>query len=479
MILALFITILATLAGLLLSSLHMALRDYSMIKFEELAQNNGGMERVEPILKDVSGHVLAVGFLRVLCTVAITVGVILAFGVFRVEAEPLIVGPVEGPGALEADAGAHLTVSYGPLIGAFLVASGLIYFFCTVLPMSIAEHAGERLIYRFAPFLRAIHWLAAPIRIVTLLDGGIRRLAGAHHTTDQQEIEEEILSVVSEGERDGSIGETEREMIESVVEFRQLSAKDVMTPRTEIVGLELTDDLRAIRDFVKDCGHSRIPVYVGDLDHIVGVLYAKDLLRYIAADATGFKLKPLLRPAVFVLETKMLSELLHELRARKVHVAMVIDEHGGTTGLVSFEDILEEIVGDIQDEYEPTEPEQPEIVVNETARSAELEARAYIEDANEALAPIGVTLPEDAEFDTVGGYVLDALGRIPVPGESFSTDSYTVTVLDAETTRVTRLRIEAKSEGDDEEEEAGSDLSESKHASLRAAEAESAGANSD
>lgn len=462
MVTAILISVALVALVLLVSSLHLALRDYSLIKFEAIAARNGGMARVEPVLADVPGNVLAMGFLRVVCHVALTLAVIAAFGVFHVEA-PASGPPVLMDSAAGETAAGSVTVDFSRLFLAFITASVLVYLFGTVIPTSVAEHAGERLIYTFAPAIRAVHVLAAPIRVLGLLDGMIRRLAGVHAVTEAQEIEEEILSVVSEGEREGSIGETEREMIESVVEFRQLAAKDVMTPRTEVQGLELTDDLRAIREFIERCGHSRIPVYVGDLDHVVGMLYAKDLLKYIAADGSGFRLRPLLRPAVFVPETKQLTELLRELRARKVHVAIVIDEHGGTTGLVSFEDILEEIVGDIQDEYEPTEPEAPEIVVDAAARSAELEARAYVENANEALAPLGIAIPERDDYDTVGGYVLDALGRIPLPGERFSTDTYTVTVLEAETTRVTRLRIEAKSP-EDADNEAGADLSDSKGA---------------
>lgn len=467
MMLAAVIAVVAAVLGLYVASVYMALRDYSLRTMEEIAarasaDGGPGMARVEPIIADASGHVLAMGFLRVLCHVALTVSVCVALGVFQVSglAEAAV---SSGP---DPDGAARLTLDLPRLILAFFAASLLVYLFGTVIPMSIAEHAGERLIFASAPFIRAVHILAAPIRAVRVVDVGIRRLVGAHHVTDQQEIEAEILSVVSEGEREGSIGETEREMIESVVEFRQLTAQNVMTPRTEIVGLEMTDDLRAIRDFIKNCGHSRIPVYHADLDHIAGMLYAKDLLRYVAADITGFKLKPLLRPAVFVPEQKRLTDLLHELRARKVHVAIVIDEYGGTTGLVSFEDILEEIVGDIQDEYEPTQPEQPEIIVDPAARSAQLEARAYIEDANEALESLGISLPDDGDYDTVGGYVLDLLGRIPVPGESFTTDRFSVTVLDAETTRIIRLRIDAAAPADESAADAGADVAESRESEV-------------
>ncbi len=433
MMLTWWILLLTTALGCLISSLHYALRDISLVKLEQLVEERGGARQVEAILSDADGHVLATGALRIVCNVVMTVCLLMLFDVFGA-----------APAAQAADDARDVTLSLPRLAGAVVTASALLYILGLVVPMSIAEHAGERAIRAFAGLLRIVYLMAWPVRALTVFDLAIKRMAGVGHVSEGEQIEEEILSAVTEGEREGQLGETQREMIEAVVDFKARTVKEVMTPRTEIEGLELTDDLPAIRRFVESCGHSRIPVYVGDLDHIVGVLYAKDLLRFLGADTSGFRLRPLLRRPVWVPETKPLMELLYELRARKVHMAIVLDEYGGTTGLVTFEDILEEIVGEIQDEYEPQDESIPEISVNAEGRWAEIEARAYLKDANAALADIALSLPEGPEYDTVGGYVMAALGHIPVPGETIVQDSFTLTVLQAEPTRVTRVRVEAR-----------------------------------
>lgn len=440
MMLTWWILLLAAALGCLVSALHYALRDISLVKLEQLVEARGGARQIEAILSDVDGHVLATGALRVVCNVAITVCLLMLFSVFGA-----------APAGSAAAGGSGVTLDLPRLAGAVVMSSAVLYILGLVVPMSIAEHAGERVIKACAALLRVVYLLAWPVRALTVFDMAIKRLAGVGHVSEGEQIEDEILSAATEGEREGQLGETQREMIEAVVDFKARTVKEVMTPRTEIEGFELTDDLGFIRRFVESCGHSRIPVYVGDLDHIVGVLYVKDLLKFLGTDTSGLKLRPLLRRPVWVPETKPLTELLYELRARKVHMAIVLDEYGGTTGLVTFEDILEEIVGEIQDEYEPREEAIPEITVNERERWAEIEARAYLKDANSALADIGLELPEGPDYDTVGGYVLSALGHIPVPGETIGHDSFVLTVLQAEPTRVTRVRVAARESRPDEE----------------------------
>lgn len=440
-----WVLIVVTLLGCVLSVLHYALRDYNMVKLQEIVERRGGNALVDRVLEDVPGHVLATGALRSLCNVAITVCAVLLFDVFRP-------GLADGP----------LQVQWGQLLWAFVLASGLIYFFGIVLPMSLAEHAGERMICMMSAPLRGLHVLSWPLRALGFIDTAIRRLAGAEHVSDQEQIQDELISVAAEGEREGTLNQTERSMIESIVGFKDRTVEEIMTPRTEIEGIELTDDLSTIQRFVLERGHSRIPVYQGDLDHIVGVLYAKDLIKYLATDPAKFKLKPVLRRPVWVPETKPLTDLLYELRARKVHMAIVLDEYGGTTGLVTFEDLLEEIVGEIQDEYEPLAESLPEVELKPETREAEVEARAYITDVNDAIESLGVEVPESEDYDTMGGYVLSKLGHIPVVGETIETELFRVTVLEAEPTRVVKLKIEALREGESAEgsrEEAAPDES--------------------
>lgn len=427
---AIWILPVVSLLGAIISALHYALRDYNVVRLQQLVAARGGSRSVDAILSDVPGHVLATGFLRSLLNVAITLCSVLLFGVLRPEADP--------------NGGFATAIDWPGLALAFILASAIVYFLGIVLPMSVAEHAGERMICLFGGPLRVLHALLWPIRAFSFIDTGIKRLAGASHVTGEEQLQEEIISVVAEGEREGQIDEFERKMIESIVNFGETTVEEIMTPRTEIEGLELTDDIRQILGFIAERGHSRIPIYQGDLDHIVGILYAKDLIPFIGKDISSFRLKPILRRPVWVPETKPLTELLRELRSRKVHIAIALDEYGGTTGLVTFEDIFEVIVGDIQDEYEPSSDTNPAIDVNESDRSAEIEGRAYITDANAAIVSLGIAIPEGEEYDTVAGYVLATLGHIPVAGETIDADGFRISVIEAEPTRVTKVRIEAR-----------------------------------
>ncbi|MEC9373790.1 MAG: hemolysin family protein, partial [Planctomycetota bacterium] len=316
----------------------------------------------------------------------------------------------------------------------------------------IADHAGHVVVHRCAGLVRLLFFLTWPFaRALAFIDLVIKRLAGVEDLTDEEELERELMSVVSEGEEEGALDENERQMIEAVVEFRSTTVDQIMTPRTEVEGFELTNDLNYIRAFIEEAGHSRIPVYEGDLDHIAGVLYAKDLLRFLGRDVNGFDLRSILRRPTFVPETKPLRGLLQEFQQNKVHLAIVLDEYGGTAGLVTIEDVLEEIVGEIEDEYEPATETPPSIQLVEGQRSVICDARAYIDDVNDELEAIDASLPEGESYDTVGGFVLSILGHMPVAGESFTLNGFIVKVLEAEPTRVTRVQIDFREKGHEPE----------------------------
>jgi CBS domain containing-hemolysin-like protein len=308
------------------------------------------------------------------------------------------------------------------------------------------------MIYACSRLIRLVYILTGPLRIVARFsDEVVRRLTGAAAHSPEQALHTELLSVVEEGEREGQFDESERDMIEAVVEFRNRTVEQVMTPRIDIEALEMTDDLGALINLIKGSNHSRVPVYEESLDHIVGVFYVKDLMRWLAGDgAKGsgkpFSLRAILRPALFVPETKTVRELLAELLKSRVHIAVVADEYGGTAGLVTMEDIVEEVFGDIQDEYEEVEDEPPSVRVHADGRSAEVDARASIGDANAELRDLGLELPESEEYDTVGGFVVTTLGRIPGAGEVLSHGRAKVTVLDAAPTRVNKVRVERVAE---------------------------------
>ena len=200
-------------------------------------------------------------------------------------------------------------------------------------------------------------------------------------------------------------------MIESVIQFHDTTAGQIMTPRPEIVGVEVGSTLAHVKEMLEESGHSRLPVFDGTLDHIIGVLHARDLLKHIGLPAGQFNVKSAMRPAYFVPETKPLRDLLADFRLQKVHLAIVIDEYGGTAGLVTIEDVLEELVGDIADEHEPVEPAMFKRLDD---NSADVDARIYLDELNRLM---GLNLPEDAGYDTLGGYVSTTLGKIPRGGD--------------------------------------------------------------
>ncbi len=203
-----------------------------------------------------------------------------------------------------------------------------------------------------------------------------------------------------------------REMIQGILELSRTTVKEIMVPRIDVVSLSIDTPAGALVRTIAESGHSRFPVYQGTIDNIVGILHAKDLLRLVAEEGTGALVGPVLRKPYFVPESKKLDSLLREFKRRKVHIAVAVDEYGGTSGVVTMEDILEEIVGEIQDEFDDERPQVEEI----GDKVFLCDARASLEEFNKKT---GAGLPED-EFDTLGGFVFDLFGRIPSPFEKAS-----------------------------------------------------------
>lgn len=417
----------ALLASGALASVRQSLQRMSRAKFETLAQRTGRegvVRRASSILDDVDGHAAAIAVPRVLCSLGAALASVMWVGALR-------------------GSEAHGWVEVGLGLGLGVI---LIWVFAVVVPVAVGEHAGERVALLASRSVRVWYVLMAPARIfAAFLDEVVRRLAGGESLDEQEEIEAELLSAVEEGERGGRLDELERDMIEAVVEFRSTTAEQVMTPRTEIEAVEYTDELGEVKRLVEEIGHSRMPVYEDNLDNVVGVLYAKDLLRWIILHADNgrpFVLREILRDATFVPETKTVRELLSELLAAKVHIALIADEYGGTSGLVTIEDIVEEVFGEIQDEYEDDE-DVAGVDVDEASGFAMVDARAHIDDTNDEIERLGLELPESDEYDTVGGFVVFTLGRIPEAGEVFEHAGAQLTVIEAEPTRVVRVRVEA------------------------------------
>jgi len=246
----------------------------------------------------------------------------------------------------------------------------------------------------------------------------------------------EIRLIVEQGSEQGVIEAEEEQMISAVMGLGDSKLHEVMVPRIDIVAIDqqATFD-EAIAVVLKE-GHSRTPLYRESVDHIVGILYAKDLLRLIAAGGPKPRLADIMRPALFVPESQAVDDLLNELQRRKVHMAIVLDEYGGTAGLVTIEDLLEEIVGEIQDEFDEEEPMRSEIAAGEVV----LDGRADIELLTELIDP-PLALEDAQEYDTVGGFVYHRIGRVPVVGDTISVDPFAISVVKVAGRRVGKVRV--------------------------------------
>ena len=277
------------------------------------------------------------------------------------------------------------------------------------------------------------------IRLMSMSAGAVMRMFGVPPTGVHAHAHspEEIRLLVEQSHQEGMVA-ADQQMLLSVFQFRDTLAREVMTPRRDIIALETTSTRAETLALIAEEGHSRIPVYRESIDEVVGVLLVKDLLAYMAqhpeADAP-FDLQSLAREPHFVPDTKRIGELFAELRARGAHMAILLDEFGGTEGLVTLEDMLEEIVGDIRDEYD--EPEDVDFELMETG-DVLIDGGASIFEVNERF---GLHLPEE-DFDTIGGYVFGELGRVPVPGDIVRLNGVgDLRVEDVEDRRVTRVRL--------------------------------------
>ena len=321
----------------------------------------------------------------------------------------------------------------------FIVAVVIFSIFSLAIPHAWAKYAGEKILSRTYRLLTVTATLSWPVLyIFQLYDGFVRRLAGVAETTpeeEQEEKQEEFLTDLEQHRMDGVVDREEQEMIESVLELDETAADEIMTPRTDITAVEVNSDLQTVLDTISGAGHTRVPVYEENIDKIIGMIYAKDLLTEIGKDSADFKLRDKMREAYFVPETKPLRTLLHEFQNQKLHIAVVLDEYGGTAGIVTLEDIIEELVGEITDEYEET-PAEPIKKIDQN--TIEADARTYVDDLNDQFE---LNLPEDEDYDTLGGFVFSHLGYIPKTGESFDYKDLKFTIVSAEARRIKRIKI--------------------------------------
>ncbi|TMB60951.1 MAG: HlyC/CorC family transporter [Chloroflexi bacterium] len=264
-------------------------------------------------------------------------------------------------------------------------------------------------------------------QIATKPFGGIAQ-AGAMVT------EEEIRALVETGQAQGVLEPTEREMISSIFELGEKDVREVMVPRTDIVALEVNTPSAEVLEEIQHNGHSRLPIYEGSLDQIVGMVYVKDLFQRLARGERNFDVRQFVRPVLFVPETKKADELLREMQRDKVHLAVVVDEYGGTAGIVTLEDLVEEIVGEIRDEYDA----EQSLVLPVSESEAVMDARIPFEEVRETF-DIDVEPSED--YETLGGFITNQLGHFPRAGESIDVAGVRFTVESVEGKRIRRVRV--------------------------------------
>lgn len=289
---------------------------------------------------------------------------------------------------------------------------------------------------RLSNLVRAFAVLfAIPSDVATRIASIVTKRFGADATFAViNRAEEEIKNILETGEETGEIEEDEREMVRSVFEFTDSVAREVMTPRVDIEGLQADQPMEALLQLILESGHSRIPVYEETDDQIIGVVHAKDVLQAIARAENEIKIRELMRPAVFIPENKNLTELLHLMRATRNQMVIVQDEYGGTAGIVTMEDLVEEVMGDIVDEYDEEEPDLIEVDTGWIVRG-----RVHLDDVN---SDTGLELNSD-EFDTIGGYVFGLFGRQPKEGEQVECDRIRFTVHQTDGRRIEKIAIEA------------------------------------
>jgi putative hemolysin len=318
------------------------------------------------------------------------------------------------------------------------IATGIMTFlvlvFGEVTPKSFAAQNAENWALKIVDITRFLSIVFLPIiKVLTSLTNFMLKLTGRNAKEDPFITEDELRLLVNVGQEEGLIAESERAMINSIFEFDDTLVREIMTPRIDIIAIDVSDNLINLVNIAIDGGHSRIPVYEETIDNIVGIIYAKDLLKIINKDLKNVEVRKLMRPAFYIPETKKVTDLLAELRQAKVHMAIVIDEYGGTAGLVTIEDVIEEIVGDIQDEYDIEE----DAIVILPDGGIRADARASIYDINEALE---IDLPDD-DFETISGLVFQLLGHIPKEGEEISLGEIRIKVEKILGRRVDKVKV--------------------------------------
>ena len=311
------------------------------------------------------------------------------------------------------------------------VTTIVVLIFGEVSPKSIAKESPEQIAMFSAPFLQLLVIVLTPFNyLFGLWKKMLSKLIKSENNSSITE--EELLTIVAEAQQEGGIDEQESMLIRSAIEFSEQEAKDILTPRIDIEGVSTEASKEEIAKVFVETGYSRLPLYEESMDHIIGVIYQKDFYNYIYH--TDKEITSIVRPALFIPESKKIGELLKELQYKKSHIAIVLDEYGGTTGIVTMEDILEELVGEIWDEHDE--------VTHEIEKVSDKEylvlGSTNLEDLFEMLDK---EKDEDMEVLTVSGWVMELLGKIPEKGDKFEFENLQVSVLEMDEKRVEKIRI--------------------------------------
>lgn len=314
-----------------------------------------------------------------------------------------------------------------------------------ILPDRIASYRADQIVYRLLPVLRGLRIVLLPLTwpLMKLSRFFLRNVLGIRQeieaAKEKANLADEIRAAVEDSDEEETLKDEEKDWIANIIDLRKADVAHVMTPRIDIIAIESARSFREAVEIATDKGHSRLPVFEDKLDNITGIFYVRDAVKLMAEedkDVLGSTVGAHCRPPYFVPESKGVGDLLREFKSRRVQIAIVVDEYGGTAGLVSMEDIVEEIVGEIEDEYDPEEENPLKII--EQGKVAEIDAKVRIDDLNEAL---GIELPDSEDFETMGGFVFSQLGKIPKTGESLLYQNIQITVLSASDRKIEQLKI--------------------------------------
>ena len=396
-----------------------SLGQFAPHELKEICRRRKSSDRLGQILRRREQVALAVETLQVLATV-----VLVGAGIIWILAQSDLEGP-PSPAQL---------VSSVAVMALILLAVEI------WIPWAVVRLWAAPFLYYTWPAWQALSVVLTPLVVVSrFIDALFHRLAGrTPEVPDEESFEDDIRTIVSEGHREGLLEEDAREMIEGVIELSDVHVSEIMTPRTDMVSMPMSFSWQEALLFVTETGLTRIPVSDKNRDDIVGILHIKDLLPELAKgpDESVRPWTSLLRDPFYVPQTKPIDVLLQEFQRTRNHMAVVLDEYGGVSGLVTMEDVLEEIVGEIVDEYDQ---DLVEGIRELDDGLCEALGKIHIDEINERL---DLQLPDDGDFDTIGGFVFSELGHVPVVGEELVYNNVRITVAEATRRRIERVRIE-------------------------------------